>query len=112
MIVSAREFRALARRRLPRFLFDYIDGAAYDEATCARNVSDLSAVRLRQRVLRNVEGVTTSTRILGQGLGPAHCAGAGGALRDVRKTRRGAGQSRRGGAGHTPVPLDAVALFA
>ena len=47
---AASEFRRAAQRRLPRFLFDYIDGAAYGESTCGRNVSDLAAVRLRQRV--------------------------------------------------------------
>ena len=61
---AASEFRRAAQRRLPRFLFDYIDGAAYGESTCGRNVSDLAAVRLRQRVLRNVADVSTATRVL------------------------------------------------
>ena len=61
---AASEFRRAAQRRLPRFLFDYIDGAAYGESTCGRNVSDLAAVRLRQRVLRNVAEVSTATRVL------------------------------------------------
>ncbi|MFM7433067.1 MAG: alpha-hydroxy-acid oxidizing protein, partial [Gammaproteobacteria bacterium] len=66
VIASAAEFRALAERNLPRFLFDYIDGAAYAETTCQRNVSDLAAVRLRQRVLRNVDGISTATYLLGE----------------------------------------------
>ena len=48
------DYRELARRRLPRQLFDYIDGGAYEEATMGANVADLVDVRLRQRVLRDV----------------------------------------------------------
>jgi L-lactate dehydrogenase (cytochrome) len=51
IIGSTQDFREAARRRLPRFLFDYIDGGAYDEATLRRNREDLSRVALRQRVL-------------------------------------------------------------
>lgn len=62
------DYRELARRRLPRQLFDYIDGGAYDEATMAANVSDLQAVRLRQRVLRDVSERRQATTVLGQPL--------------------------------------------
>jgi L-lactate dehydrogenase (cytochrome) len=51
---SITDYRELARRRLPRFLFDYIDGGSYAETTLGRNVSDLRDVALRQRVLRDV----------------------------------------------------------
>ena len=61
---AASEFRRAAQRRLPRFLFDYIDGAAYGESTCGRNVSDLAAVRLQQRVLRDVSEVSPATHVL------------------------------------------------
>ena len=53
-IASTLDFREAARKRLPRFLFDYADGGSYAEATLARNVSDLSGIALRQRVLRDV----------------------------------------------------------
>lgn len=62
------DYRELARRRLPRFLFDYIDGGAYDEVTLRRNVSDLAAISLRQRVLRDVSQLDLSTELFGQRL--------------------------------------------
>jgi len=51
---SALDYRALARRRLPHFLFVYIDGGSCAETTLRRNVSVLGALALRQRVLTNV----------------------------------------------------------
>ncbi|HWW27601.1 MAG TPA: FMN-dependent L-lactate dehydrogenase LldD [Caulobacter sp.] len=66
MIVSSTtDFREAARRRLPRFLFDYIDGGAYTERTLARNVSDLADLSLRQRVLKDVSQVSTATSLFG-----------------------------------------------
>jgi L-lactate dehydrogenase (cytochrome) len=65
---SAADFRELARQRLPRQLFDYIDGAAGDEATQAANVADLARVLLRQRVLRDVSGVSTACTLFGEAL--------------------------------------------
>lgn len=62
------DYRELARRRLPRQLFDYIDGGAYDETTMAANVNDLSTVLLRQRVLRDVTRRDLRTEVLGQPL--------------------------------------------
>jgi L-lactate dehydrogenase (cytochrome) len=64
-ISSASDFREAARRRLPRFLFDYIDGAAYAERTARSNVEDLAAVALRQRVLVDVAAVDLSTSLFG-----------------------------------------------
>ena len=64
-IASASDFREAARRRLPRFLFDYIDGAAYAERTARRNVEDLAEVALRQRVLVDVSRIDLSTELFG-----------------------------------------------
>lgn len=92
-LATAAEFREAARRRLPQFLFDYIDGAAYDELTCRRNVADLGAVQLRQRVLRDVSAVDTSTDLLGESwampvaLGPVGLSGM--------YARRGEAQAKR-----------------
>lgn len=47
IISSGTEFRRAAKRRLPRFLFDYIDGGSYGEDTLRRNVSDLSDIHNR-----------------------------------------------------------------
>lgn len=63
---SSLDYRALARRRLPRFLFDYIDGGSYAEVTLARNIDDLAAVALRQRVLRDVASLDLSTELFGR----------------------------------------------
>src|SRR3954447_26460977 len=78
---SASDYRELARRRLPRQLFDYVDGGAYDEATMRANVSDLGKVLLRQVVMRDVSVREPSVNVLGQELaipvvlGPAGLAG-------------------------------------
>jgi L-lactate dehydrogenase (cytochrome) len=66
--ICVRDYRELARRRLPRFLFDYIDGGSYAETTLRRNVADLESVALRQRVLRDVGGLNLSTTLFGQDL--------------------------------------------
>lgn len=68
IIASPRDFRRAAQRRLPRFLFDYVDGGALDEATLKANESDLSQILLRQRVLHAMDGVDLSTTLLGQEL--------------------------------------------
>jgi L-lactate dehydrogenase (cytochrome) len=65
IISSTHDFRRAARRRLPRFLFDYIDGGANDEITLRKNVDDLANVVLRQRVLRDVAQVDLTTTLFG-----------------------------------------------
>ncbi|MGE5501909.1 MAG: L-lactate dehydrogenase [Ignavibacteriales bacterium] len=78
---SVGDYRELARRRLPRLLFDYIDGGSYAETTLRRNVEDFEAIALRQRVLRDVSKIDLSTELFGQpmsmpvGLGPVGMAG-------------------------------------
>ena len=63
---SVADFREAARARLPRSLFEYIDGGSYAEATLRRNVDDLAALALRQRVLRDVSAIDLSTTLFGQ----------------------------------------------
>lgn len=65
---SVMDYRELARRRLPRQLFDYIDGGAYEEVTLRANVEDLRSVELRQRVLRDVSNVALDAEVLGEQL--------------------------------------------
>ncbi|HET9459603.1 MAG TPA: L-lactate dehydrogenase [Sphingomicrobium sp.] len=78
---SVGDYRALARARLPHFLFEYLDGGSFDEVTLARNVADLRAVALRQRVLRDVSDIDLSTELFGRrwampvGLGPIGLSG-------------------------------------
>ncbi len=66
IISSALDYREAARRRLPPFLFHYLDGGAGAEQTLRANVEDLQAVRLRQRVLRGSEQQDLSVRWFGQ----------------------------------------------
>lgn len=60
------DYRELARRRLPRVLFDYLDGGSYAEATLRRNVDDFEALALRQRVMRDVSNISLETELFGQ----------------------------------------------
>ncbi|HEX4626424.1 MAG TPA: L-lactate dehydrogenase [Solirubrobacteraceae bacterium] len=62
------DYRELARRRLPRQLFDYIDGGAYEEATLRANVADLERLLLRQIVMRDVSTRDPSVELFGQRL--------------------------------------------
>lgn len=65
IVASVSDFREAARRRLPRFLFEYIDGGSYAEVTLRNNVADLSEIPLRQRVLRDVSNLDLSTELFG-----------------------------------------------
>ena len=75
------DFREAARQRLPRLLFDYIDGGAGEEQAMAAARERLRGVALRQRVLRDVSQVNTATTLFGQALampvllGPVGMAG-------------------------------------
>jgi L-lactate dehydrogenase (cytochrome) len=69
MIISAStDYRAAAQRKLPPFLFHYIDGGAYAEHTLRRNVDDLADIALRQRVLRNMSELSLQTTLFGETL--------------------------------------------
>ncbi len=65
---SVSDYRLLAKRRLPRQLFDLVEGGAYEEITLAENRADILAVRLRQRVMRDVSNIDTTTTVLGEKL--------------------------------------------
>lgn len=93
---SITDYRELARRRLPRFLFDYIDGGSYAETTLGRNVSDLRDVALRQRVLRDVSDIDLSATLFGQkqslpvALAPVGLAGMNARRGEVQAARAAA----------------------
>ncbi len=108
-IASVADYRTAARRRLPRFLFDYADGGAFAEETLRNNVDDLRMLSLRQRVLRDVATIDLSTNILGRDLplpvilGPV---GIGGMFR-----RRGEIQAARASHRHgLPFTLSTVGI--
>ncbi|MBN9330554.1 MAG: alpha-hydroxy-acid oxidizing enzyme [Comamonas sp. SCN 67-35] len=68
IISSSADYRAAAEKFLPPFLFHYIDGGAYAEQTLKRNVDDLAAVALRQRVLKDMSELDTSIELFGERL--------------------------------------------
>ncbi|KRB26930.1 FMN-dependent L-lactate dehydrogenase LldD [Acidovorax sp. Root70] len=68
IISSSADYRAAAQKFLPPFLFHYIDGGAYAEQTLRRNVDDLAAVALRQRVLKDMSRLDTSIELFGEKL--------------------------------------------
>src|ERR1043165_5367271 len=78
---SIEDLRQLARRRVPRAIFDYADRGSYDEVTFNRNLSDLAAIQLRQRVMVDVSKQQLATTILGEewsipcGIGPTGLTG-------------------------------------
>jgi (S)-mandelate dehydrogenase len=66
MILNLDDHRRRARRRLPRFVFDFIDGGAGDETCIRRNREALDAVTLTPRCLRDVSAVETGVTLLGR----------------------------------------------
>src|SRR6185436_2624393 len=63
---SIADLRELAKRRLPRALYEYIERGSYDELTWSRNRSDLRAIPLRQRVMVDVSKLDVATQVLGE----------------------------------------------
>lgn len=106
---SVSDYRELARRRLPKIFFEYIDGGSYAEATLARNVADMEAIALRQRVMRDMSALDMAVTTLGQtlsmpvGLAPVGMAGM--------YARRGETQAARAAAAAgIPMCLSTVSL--
>jgi len=106
---SATDFRLLAKRRLPRVVFDYIDGGANEERTMARNREDLLRIRLKQRALRDASKLNTRAEMLGAswalpvGLAPVGLAGT--------YARRGEVQAARAAeAAGVPFTLSTVSV--
>jgi L-lactate dehydrogenase (cytochrome) len=104
---SVGDYRALAKARLPHFLFEYLDGGSYNEVTLRRNVEDLQAIALRQRVLRDVSSIDLKTGLFRHqwampvGLGPVGLAGL--------YARRGEVQAARAAAAaNVPFALSTV----
>ena len=106
-VANITDYRALAKARLPHFLFEYLDGGSYDEVTLRRNVEDLQAIALKQRVLRDVSKIDLSASLFGHewampiGLGPVGLAGL--------YARRGEVQAARAAAAaNVPFSLSTV----
>ena len=81
MTLSIDDLRKLAKKRLPRAIFDYAAGGAYEERTLLRNTADLDAMTFRQRVMVDVSNVSLATTLLGSpvsmplAIGPTGLAG-------------------------------------
>lgn len=60
------DLRQIAKRRLPKMFFDYVDGAAWTESTHIANMAELAAIKLNQRVAIDVSGRSAQTNLLGQ----------------------------------------------
>jgi len=70
-----RDFRELARRRLPSPIFDYIDGGADDEVTLRQNTASFERCDLVPNILRGVESLDLSVTVMGQKLAmPIYCS--------------------------------------
>ena len=106
---SVSDFRELARRRLPHIFFEYIDGGSYAEETLRRNVADIEAIALRQRVMRDMTSLDMSVQTLGQtmklpvGLAPVGMAGMYAARGETQAARAAA-------AAGVPMCLSTVSL--
>jgi L-lactate dehydrogenase (cytochrome) len=81
VLLSIDDFRQLAKRKIPKAIFDYADGGSYDERTIRRNAADLDAMSFRQRVMVDVSKISLATTLLGApvsmplAIGPTGLAG-------------------------------------
>jgi len=93
---NIRDLRAMAKRRLPRAVFDFFDGAAEDEITLRENRAAFERVRIAPKMLTGVERVDTSTTLLGGrskmpiAVGPTGGIGFGWPFADVGVARAAA----------------------
>src|SRR6202161_4493220 len=65
VLLNIDDFRRLAKRRIPKAIFDYADGGSYDERTIRRNAADLDAMSFRQRVMFDVSAVSLKSTLRG-----------------------------------------------
>lgn len=63
---SVDDYRQMAKGRLPRWLFDFLEGGAFDEVVIGKNKADFQAIQLRRKVLQGVSEGNMSVEILGQ----------------------------------------------
>src|SRR5580692_4732524 len=98
MILSIEDLRNLAKRRVPRAIFDYADGGAYEERTLRANAADLDAINFRPRVMLDVSTVKLGTTLVGcaasipLAIGPTGLAGLFHADGEILGVRAATGQ--------------------
>jgi len=66
IVTNIEDLRRIARRRIPRAIYDYVERGSYDEITLNANRAELNAIRLRQRVLIDVSKVSLASSMLGE----------------------------------------------
>lgn len=103
------DYRRLAEKKLPRRLFDYYDGGAYDEITLRRNEESFKQIRLKQRVMRDVSSINTGTEVFGASYAmPVALAPIG---MSGMAARRGEAQAKRAAdAANIPFCLSTVSI--
>jgi L-lactate dehydrogenase (cytochrome) len=99
-IATIFDMREAARRRMPRPIFDFLDGAAFQEITARANIEDFARIRFRLRPMRDVAERNLSTTLMGQPASmPAAIApiGLGGAMWGAGGERHSARAAREAG---------------
>lgn len=90
---SITDYRALAQKRLPHFLFEYFDGGAFAEVSLRANITELEKIALRQRVMVDISKLDLATTLFGQkmampvALGPIGLAGLAARRGEVQAAR-------------------------
>ena len=83
MLLNTHDYGREARRRLPRFVYEYLDGGAEDEQCLRRNGEDLARLQLLPTCLRDTRSIDTTIEVFGQrwgapfGLAPIGLCGLG-----------------------------------
>ena len=67
-ILEIRDLEWLAKKRVPKMFFDYVNSGSWTETTYKENVSDYSNIKLRQRVAVNMSNRKLNTKIVGQNI--------------------------------------------
>src|SRR4029434_7160920 len=67
-ITCIEDLREVARRKVPKAFFDYVDSGSYNEETLRANRADLEMIKLRQRVMVDVSNRSLATTIIGQNI--------------------------------------------
>ena len=66
VITNIEDLRELARRKIPKAIFEYVDHGSYDQLSLRANRDDLKSIRFRQRVLINADNRQLATTMLGE----------------------------------------------
>ena len=66
VVTNIADLRLMAKKRVAKAIFDYVDRGSYDESTLRANASDLDALKFRQRVAINVDNRSTASKMVGQ----------------------------------------------